>query len=479
LGITYLGLSIFGGIPAHAKAALFNVKAIGQDIWDKLRALIQGTVVAKQQEGYESLRKKMVHNGLLPREQPDAIVQTKNEKDLGKIVSFARSNGLRVSVRGRGHHVSAPFMQNNCILVDISGLNSVQIDKSNKRAIAGAGVTGKDFLKEVLKEDLVFPVGHVATVPMSGFLLGGGYGWNSGAWGVACGNVLAVDVVNAQGEIIHANDKVNQDFYWAARGGGAGFFGIVTRYHLQLFPNPKFISSSTVIYSLEETESVVSWLDNLINQLEPEVELGCFLASDPKSPSKRNLIITATAFANTKDEARRWLQPLDQGPKNHIKKNLNITKLFSELEDNTTESGAQMRFAQDTFITDEKPSEYLSYLFKLASYCPSPHSVLMVAFRPASLSEIIQKDMAFSMIGNTYIAAYGAWKNPVEDEENRAWVNKVAEYMTPFTKGHYVNESDLKRSENRASQCFSKENWTKLEELRKVYDPEELFTYFP
>ena len=83
------------------------------------------------------------------------------------------------------------------------------------------------------------------------------------------------------------------------------------------------------------------------------------------------------------------------------------------------------------------------------------------------------------MIGNTYIAAYGAWKNPVEDEENRAWVNKVAEYMTPFTKGHYVNESDLKRSENRASQCFSKENWTKLEELRKVYDPEELFTYFP
>ena len=83
------------------------------------------------------------------------------------------------------------------------------------------------------------------------------------------------------------------------------------------------------------------------------------------------------------------------------------------------------------------------------------------------------------MIGKTYIAAYGAWKSPDEDEENIAWVNKVAEFMTPLTKGHYVNESDIKRSERRPSQCFSKASWTKLEKLRMVYDPNELFTYFP
>ena len=87
--------------------------------------------------------------------------------------------------------------------------------------------------------------------------------------------------------------------------------------------------------------------------------------------------------------------------------------------------------------------------------------------------------MAFSMMGNTYIAAYGAWKSPNEDEVNRAWVEKVTEFMTPLTKGHYVNESDIKLSEGRPGQCFSKENWTKLEKLRKVYDPNELFTYFP
>jgi len=477
--MSLLGLILsVGAFPVKAREILQKTRVIGKDIWDKLRGLIQGIVVSNQDQDYQSLRKKMVRNGLLPREQPDAIVQVQDEKDLAKIISFAQSNNLKVSVRGSGHHVSAPFMNNHSILVDISGLNSVKIDKSKQTAIVGAGISSKDFVQEALKYDLAFPAGHVASVPLSGFLLGGGYGWNSGAWGVACSNVMAVDVVNANAELIHANAEQNQAYYWAARGSGAGFFGIVTHYHLQLYQNPKSILSSTVIYPLKEVGGVVIWLDNLVGQLEPEVELGCFLAPDPENPENGKLIISATVFANFKEEAIKWLQPLDQGPKNYLENELNVAKEFSELQDTTTESDAQTRYYQDTFLTDKTPSDYLPQLFKLASVCPSKLSTLMVAFRPVA-DNISSQNMAYSMIGNTYIAAYGAWKSSDQDEENKAWVTKVTAFMKPLTKGYYVNESDLKRSERRPSQCFSNENWTKLEELRKAYDSKGLFTYFP
>jgi FAD/FMN-containing dehydrogenase len=104
---------------------------------------------------------------------------------------------------------------------------------------------------------------------------------------------------------------------------------------------------------------------------------------------------------------------------------------------------------------------------------------LLIGFRPVSKAKSNDDGMAFSMTGNTFIAAYGVWNDPDTDQENLAWIRKVASFIAPFTKGYYVNESDIRFSDDRPSRCFSPENWARLQTLKNKHDPEELFTYFP
>ncbi len=478
--ISLFGLVLtIGRLPVKAAEILQKSKSLGLDIWDKLRRKIQSLVISKQDTGYESLRQKMVWNGIIPNAQPDAIIQIKKEEDLSQVVKFARQNNLKVSVRGRGHHASSPFMQNDCILVDISELKQIEINESAKTAVVGAGVQGKELSLAASKYNLAFPVGHCPIVPMSGYLLGGGFGWNGAAWGVGCSNVTAVDVINYKGEIIHANDTQNQDYLWAARGAGPGFFGIVIRYYLRLFSCPKKVLHSAITYPLDATNEVAKWLDDSIHNFPDSVELGCIQVPGSKDSSGRMLVVNAKVFTDTIERGKAALLPMSSAPPGFIHRELNVETTFIDIQNISEQTNEPNRIFQDSYLIDSKPSVYLKGLLEIGNTSPSPLSTIMMAFKPVYSKIDKNENMAFSCIGNTYVAAYGEWKNPIDDQDNKDWVNKITEYMEPFTIGHYVNESNLKYSSSRPSLCFSKNNWTKLQKLKKAYDPEGLFTYFP
>jgi len=477
-----IALLILGPISTSAKSILSGAAEITTDIWEKLRHKINGSLVSQKQENFEATRLEMIWNGRKPVERPDAIVHVSNEADIQKSVQFANSQGLKVSIRGRGHHVHTPCMRDNGILLDISGLNELKINVETKSAIAGPGVLGSELAVKLSEKSLAFPVGHCPTVPLSGYILGGGFGWNSGAWGPACYNVKAIDVVTATGEVIHADSRQNADYYWAARGSGPGFFGIVSRYYLQLYPQPECVLSGNITYPMEATEVVANWLDELLGKLAPQVEISCMqisaLASNGK-PAKR-LTVNAVAFANTEEQARNLLKPLESCPGNYTSKKLYSKTSITELHDSAGKGlPGKTRYAEDAFITDAKPSEYLMGLCAIGKETPSPLSSLLIGFRPVSKAKSIDDGMVFSMAGNAFIAAYGAWDDPDTDPENIDWIRKVASFMAPFTKGYYVNESDIRFSDDRPSRCFSPGNWARLQMLKNKHDPEEMFTYFP
>ena len=142
---------------------------------------------------------------------------------------------MKIGIRGGGHNWCAAALQEGGILLDLSRLNQVEIDPEARAATAEPVVTSRFLAKELAKHGLAFPVGHCPCVPLSGFILSGGLGWNAGEWGISCFSLLSVDVVTADGSLVTASETENTELLWAARGAGPGFFGVATKYRVRLY----------------------------------------------------------------------------------------------------------------------------------------------------------------------------------------------------------------------------------------------------
>ncbi len=453
--------------------------------WGSLQGKLQGRVVTRQDAEYEEDRELLLRNAWKPRRFPDAIVHVASEKDVQEAVRFARRNRLQVAIRGGGHSFCGSPVRQGGLLLDLGNLNAIQLDPAQKSAAAQPTIKGRDAIPILTAQGLAFPFGHCATVPLSGYLLNGGIGWNSGTWGPACLSVRALELVNAEGELIRADPQQNTDYYWAARGAGPGFFGVVTRYYLQVYALPKVIRTSTLTYRLEDAERVADWLPGMIRTLPPQVETDCFIVSAPpqaqgaaSGTTRRLLIIGATTYADTEEDARRWLEPVaDAPPAPERKQELNQPATFSSLYDLTTPSFPEKRrYVVDMFSSSASPRELLMRLHEQILALPSPESWVLLTLpspRPAAAPAL--PDIAFSMSGSVIVGLHSIWQDPAQDGRNEQWVSETSRMLDPFKVNYYIGETDLTMGADRAPRSFASDHWQRLQQLRRKYDPEGLF----
>lgn len=145
-------------------------------------------------------------------------------------------------------------------MVDLGEMHALQVDPQVRIARAQPAVTNGRLTAALSEHGLAFPAGHCASVPLSGYLLGGGIGWNARAWGIACHNVESVEVVLANGSLVVASETANPDVFWAARGAGPEFFVVVTEYRLRLHDLPGAIRTSVWTYPIDEVSAVERWM---------------------------------------------------------------------------------------------------------------------------------------------------------------------------------------------------------------------------
>ena len=323
---------------------------------------------------------------------------------------------------------------------------------------------------------------------MSGYLLGGGFGWNAGMWGPACFSVRAIDVVTADGRLRHASPESEPDLFWAARGAGPGFFGVVTRFHLQVHPLPRAMRTSTYVYPLEELPAVVDWLNRAAPALSPAVEVALLLSAAPPQVTEGRVgdrpvcTVTATAFVDTPAAAATALAPLEDGPLVHA-------NLWSETRRATTFDGLyddldrffpeRHRYIADTVWSNASGAEVLGAVRNHVAAAPSPKSlVLCVMPPPPPVDAPAMPDAAFSMVGPTFVLGYAIWEEARDDAANRAWHEHLMQLMEPFATGHYLGESDIVATPSRARGSFLPANWERLRAVRNAYDPDGLFHGF-
>ncbi len=443
---------------------------------------LDGSLVWRGDQDYEPTRRSMLWNEWKPSRFPELIVRAASEEDVVGAVKFARSRGLKIAVRAGGHSWCGSPLRDGGMLVDLSQLRELSVDPAARTARLQPGVTSRELASALAEYELAFPVGHCGHVGLSGFLLSGGLGWNSGDWGPACLSIRGLEVVTADGRLTSADENRNAELFWAARGAGPGFCGVVTRFHLRLYTLPKAITSSTYIYPLEDAEDVSRWAAEVRTALPPPVELTLLLASAPpevaSKPDEKVVVLTSTAFVDSWDEASRALALLEACPARDrcLMRQVNEPTPFEVLyasQDAAWPEGH--RYAADNLWSNTDLTEVVPRLREHIVRAPSAKSLVLVVMPPIAPAGAQLPDMAFSMIGRTLVACYSVWEDEADDEANIDWLRNVMEALEPLAVGHYVAETDLLADPSRPTRSFSTAAWKRLMTLSERLDPQGLF----
>jgi FAD/FMN-containing dehydrogenase len=446
---------------------------------------IEGPVVWRGDERYEATRQSMVWNALKPARYPEAIVSAASDADVVEAVRLARSRSLQVAVRAGGHSWVGSPLRDGTLLIDLSSLREVAVDPAAGTAAVQPAVTSSELAQALAADGLAFPVGHCPSVGISGFLLSGGLGWNTGAWGPACLSLQAIDVVTPDGELLHGDENENAELLWAARGAGPGFPGVVTRFHVALRPLPRAIATSTYAYGLSELDAVAEWASQAVNSLPPTVELTVLIAPAPPDvqagPEGRVLILTATAFEDSAEQAAAALAPLEGSPvlDRALARQVNEPSPFDVLfRDFGGLWREGRRFASDNVWADADFTDVLPRLRAHLAQAPSPESFAFAVVGPQPAEDAPEEqlpDMAFSMVGRSFVSCYAMWEDEADNAANQRWLPSVMAELEPLAIGHYVGETDLLAAGSQAERSFAAPNWHRLQELRRDIDPDGIF----
>ena len=267
-----------------------------------------GELLLRDDVGFESARTDRVFNRRPTGRQPAAVLKAATEQDVVEGVRLARARGWQVAVRSGGHSWAQWSIRDDALLIDLGALREISYADgivSVSPAVKGGSVLGP-YLEA---RGRFFPGGHCPTVGLGGFLLQGGQGWNARGWGWAAEYVEAVDVVTADGSLVRADATHNADLYWAARGAGPGFFGVVTRFHLRTIPMPGHLAQTVQALRLGDFDEVMTWLHELHGTVADTVEIVALTKTDRALSDEPVLLVTAVAFVASEEEAARALAP--------------------------------------------------------------------------------------------------------------------------------------------------------------------------
>lgn len=429
-----------------------------------------GVAVARQytrgQNGYELQRMGAVWQAIKPAKFPDLIVQARSETEIVEVLHHARARRTTVAVRGGGHNYIASYLRDGGILLDVSALREVDVDADAAVVRAQPGIRAAELCARLKAQGLAFPLAHSAGVPIGGYLLGGGMGWNGESWGrMACFRVRALDVVTAAGERLTIDERSHPDLYWAARGAGPAFCAIATRFHLQAYPYPRGMHAAAYTFPIESSASVARWLHELALKRIPNVELTMALETDSGA---RQCTAAIASFAASEEEARVALHAVarsaPEGDALSVDRSRPIT--FDELYAASL-TQHPLRVAADNIWTN-RPLEAAGRFVAAWQRAPSAKTVGIVNFQ-ADRGAL--PDAACSTTGTAYVFWMAAWESPAQDEANFRWAEATADELQPYASACYVNECDLERRPERVRLCFPAAKRERLRAIASRYDP--------
>jgi FAD/FMN-containing dehydrogenase len=254
-------------------------RTLGHATMRELASGLDGTLVTPGDPDYEDARH--IWNHMIDK-RPAAIVRAASVDDVVRAVSFAGSEGLPVAVRCGGHSIAGFSTCDDGLVIDLGALSQVTVDPEKQTAVVGGGASWGTIDAATQKHNLATVGGLVSSTGIGGFATGGGIGHLSRKYGLTCDNVLSVEIVTADGQVLHASEGENSDLFWAVRGGG-GNFGVITSFEMQLYPLGPLVLGGFAWFPAEEAAQVIARYRDATAKA-PD-ELTVMLALDTAAPA--------------------------------------------------------------------------------------------------------------------------------------------------------------------------------------------------
>jgi FAD/FMN-containing dehydrogenase len=474
-------IAIGGGAVAAGAAAVPGAEAAPKVVSNsprspaEFRKAFKGEIHWKGEQGYEDARRAAVYRENKPNRFPEVIVLPLSDKDVVTAVRYAKANGMKIGRRSGGHSWTSPHLRNGSMLIDMSQMQEVEIDAANLTLWTNPGVIGSRINAELEQHGLIIPTAHHTTVGIGGFVLCGGFGWNSRLWGNGSAHIRAIDVVTADGELIRADETQNTDYLWAARGAGAGFFGVVTRIQLTCHPRPKVMKVSAYLYHDDVLEDLFTWARGICDKVPRTMELVITSTAHDEQGNRAPVRLTVAALALTDseqeaDDALALLETcpvLEKSYKRFVRVPTTLDKRYASGYD---ADPVGHRYACDNIYTNAPAEQLVPKLRKLFTELPTPRShVFWLNWGP---TRPFPDNMALSVQGEIYLGAYSIWDDPKDDPKMEMWPVERMKELDHLSIGGQMNDENIARHPQR---YLSDEAFNKLEALREKHDPNGLF----
>jgi FAD/FMN-containing dehydrogenase len=451
---------------------------VSHDDLQRFREALHGSVLEPGQPSYEQARR--VWNGTIDR-RPALIAQCRSEDDVAAALALARQHDLLVAVRGGGHGVAGYAVCDDGLVIDLSPMRAVEVDVEARTATVQPGARWADVDQATQAHGLVTPGGEVSVTGVAGLTLGGGMGYLRRKYGLSCDNLVAADVVTADGNRVHASEHDNPDLFWALRGGG-GNFGVVTSFVFRLHPFGHEVTTLTPFFALDDAHQVLSRWREFTRSAPDEATTAFAIWAVPDDPDLPEALRGLPAcvldgmYAGAPETGEALFRPLRDAASTLLDMSGRTSYVEAQSALDALFPDGGLYYWKSLFL-DELTDEAMERIVAHSRTRPNPRILVILRHLGGALARVDPDATAYSNRGARYMLSIdAAWSDPQENERNIAWVREFWQLMQPFSNGGvYLNFPGFGEGDRELWRASHGANFERLRAIKDRYDPGNLF----
>lgn len=431
-----------------------------------LRARLTGDLVLPGDMDYDAARK--VWNGAYDDRQPAAIARCHTAADVQAALLAARDQHAEIAIRGGGHGFGGRSTGDGVFVIDVSPMKATRVHPDAHTIHAEAGLRLGEFIRSTVPFGLGVTTGVVSDTGMAGLTLGGGTGWLMGKYGLTIDNLLAIELVTADGQLLRASDEEHPDLFWALRGAGANF-GIATAFTFQLHP-VRQVLGGMLIHPIERAREMLRVYRDFSRVCPDELTVYAAMLT---TPDGHPVAAMGVCYCGDLAEGERAIEPLRRfgPPVADLIHPMDLYELNCQLDEANPRGRSYYDKANSVMtLTDEA----ISGIVEAGEHLTSPFSTVLIQHMHGAATRVDPAATAFALRDETYfVAGIASWETG-DPSPHVAWSRALYQALEPYSRhGTYVNFlSDEGDERIRASYGDS---YQRLAALKNRYDPDNLF----
>jgi FAD/FMN-containing dehydrogenase len=436
---------------------------------DSLSQQISGRVLRPHDAGYDEAR--AVHNGLIDR-RPALIVRCRSADDIVAALGFARRNDLEISVRGGGHNVAGRAVTDGGLMIDLSLLKRIDVDAAARTATVEAGVIWAELNDAAAAHGLAVTGGAVSTTGVAGYTLGGGLGWLMSKHGLAADNLLAVELVTADGDVLRVDASSHRDLFWALRGGG-GNFGVVTSFTFRLHP-VRTVTGGLIAHPIDRAPELLRFCRNALANASDDLTVFAGMVHAPDG-SGTKLAAFIVFHAGECADAERELEPFETwGTPAVVQVGPMPYPAMNTILDPGYPTGS-LNYWLSSF-TDGLPDELIDTAVERFASVPSPMSAIVFEHFHGAVTRVGATETAVPHRSEGWnLLLPSVWTDPADTDANITWTRETFAALRPhFGTGRWLNYLGDDQADDAVRAAYGP-NYERLREVKRRYDPANVF----